>query len=414
MRNLLKNRTFLTLTSADIFETIGISLFNIILLTYAKNFTNANLMVSIVSVATIMPGVLGIFTGQIGDRTRNKRAWLAGTKFIQAILYLILAQLIKQQQVALLMIIILINIVSDLLGMYSGSLRMPIIQTKIPEAQQEEAIGINSGIATVMQMLGQAFGVSLLALTHDYQLAGYVNAATFFIAGIILTTGYSALEVQQTQQETPKFKKMLTEMKQTLEASSSVSAWALLGSILFLNAVGSSQDAIINLYLVDQGNKLPLPFGVSVLIINSVVVIGSILGSILHSGIFKKWSFKAVMTVCVISMELFYFDLLGLQSFWGIIVTMSIGGFCMGQANPKLTAALLKTADPEIIGSLTGLMNTVSIISMPIGTVGIVLLYNLVNPAVSYLISMILLFISIACLYLPNKKRQVATTHPVS
>lgn len=414
MKNLIKNQTFLTLTSADIFETIGTSLFNIILLTYAKNFAHANLMVSIVSVATVMPGVLGVFIGQIGDRTHNKRIWLAGTKFIQGILYLTLAQLINRHQVTLLMIIILINIISDLLGMYSGSLRMPIIQAKIAEAQQEEAVGINSGISTVMQMLGQAFGVSLLAITHDYQLAGYVNAATFFIAGVILIAGYQSLEVHQTHQKAPAFKKMLVEMKKTLEASASTNAWALLSSILFLNAVGSSQDAIINLYLVDQGDKLPLPFGVSVLIINSVVVIGSILGSILHSGIFKQWSFKSVMTVCVISMELFYLNLLGLQSFWGIIVTMGIGGFCMGQANPKLTAALLKVANPDIIGSLTGLMNTVCIISMPIGTIGIVLLYNVVNPAVSYLISMVLLFISIACLYLPNKKRQVATTHPVS
>lgn len=80
-----------------------------------------------------------------------------------------------------------------------------------------------------------------------------------------------------------------------------------------------------------------------------------------------------------------------------------IGGFCMGQANPKLTVDLLKTADEEIIGSLTGLMNTVSIISMPLGTIGIVLICNLINPALAYIVSMILLALLAVCLFLPKK-----------
>jgi Major Facilitator Superfamily. len=192
-------------------------------------------------------------------------------------------------------------------------------------------------------------------------------------------------------------------MKQALEKGSDTNAWALLGSIFFINAVGSSLDAVINLYLVDQGNKLPLPFSVSVLIINTVLVAGTILGSILHSGWFKNLSFRSVMITCVVALGLFYINLLSLKSFMIIIISMVIGGFCMGQANPKLTAALLKTADEEIIGSLTGLMNTVSIISMPLGTIGIVLICNLINPALAYIVSMILLALLAVCLFLPKK-----------
>ncbi|CAJ1189283.1 hypothetical protein CPR19092_LGOLGGFK_01220 [Companilactobacillus paralimentarius] len=403
MKNLIKNPAFMTLTGANFFETIGTSLFNIILLTYSRSFANASIMVSIVSVATVMPGVLGIVTGQIADRTSNKRVWLASTKFIQAGLYLLLAQLITQKQVFLLMIIILINIFSDIIGMYSNGLRMPIIQTKIDRESQEEALGITQGILTIMQTVGQAIGVSLLALTNDYQLAGYINALTFLVAGIILIFGYDSLKVEQIKHKSPSIHKLLGQMKQALEKGSDTNAWALLGSIFFINAVGSSLDAVINLYLVDQGNKLPLPFSVSVLIINTVLVAGTILGSILHSGWFKNLSFRSVMITCVVALGLFYINLLSLKSFMIIIISMVIGGFCMGQANPKLTAALLKTADEEIIGSLTGLMNTVSIISMPLGTIGIVLIYNLINPALAYIVSMILLALSAVCLFLPKK-----------
>lgn len=403
MKNLVRNQAFMTLTGADFFETIGTSLFNIILLTYARGFANASIMVSIVSVATVMPGVLGIITGQIADRTSNKRVWLASTKFIQAGLYILLAQLINQKQVFLLMIIILINIFSDIIGMYSNGLRMPIIQTKIDRESQEEAMGITQGILTIMQTVGQAVGVSLLALTNNYQLAGYINALTFLVAGIILIWGYDSLKVEQVKHKAPSIHKLLAQMKQALEKSSDTNAWALLGSIFFINAVGSSLDAVINLYLVDQGNKLPLPFSVSVLIINTVLVAGTILGSVLHSGWFKNLSFKSVMITCIIAWGLFYINLLSLKSFIAIIIPVAIGGFCMGQANPKLTAALLKTADEEIIGSLTGLMNTVSITSMPLGAIGIVLIYNLINPASAYIVSMILLALSAACLFLPKK-----------
>ncbi|GAB5055794.1 MFS transporter [Companilactobacillus alimentarius] len=405
MKNLIKNQTFLTLTSADIFETMGTSLFNIILLTYAKEFTHANAMVSLVSVATVMPGILGVLTGRIADRTHNKRIWLASTKFIQAGLYFLLAQLINQRQVVLLIIIILINIFSDIIGMYSGSLRMPIIQTKISNDLQEQAVGINQRISTIMQTVGQAIGVSLLALTNNYQLAGYINAFTFLIAGIILSTGYNSLKIQTPRQQTPSWHKLISQMKKALETSSDTNAWALLSSIFFMNAVGASLDAIINLYLIDQGNKLPLSFNVSVLTINTILVGGTILGSILHSGWFQKWSFRSVMSLCVFVLEIFYINLINWESFIIVLISMAIGGFCMGQINPKLTASLLKNADSEIVGSLTGLMNTISIISMPLGAIVLVLIYNIINPETAYIISMILLLLSLLCLFLPQKKQ---------
>ena len=141
MKNLGRNRAFVTLTVADLFETIGTSLFNIILLTYARTFAQANLMVSLVSVATVLPGILGMLTGRLADSQTNKRGWLAGLKFVQAALYLVLAQLITEKQVGLLLIIIVINLCSDVLGMLSGSLRMPLLQAKVASELQEEALG---------------------------------------------------------------------------------------------------------------------------------------------------------------------------------------------------------------------------------------------------------------------------------
>ena len=72
MLTLLKNRTLQTIASANFFTTLGVSLFNIILLTYAKNFPNPHWFVAIVSVVTVVPYVFGGLTGDSLIRRAEK------------------------------------------------------------------------------------------------------------------------------------------------------------------------------------------------------------------------------------------------------------------------------------------------------------------------------------------------------
>ncbi|WEE34781.1 MFS transporter [Lactiplantibacillus paraplantarum] len=401
MKNLSHNRAFVTLTVADIFETIGTSLFNIILLTYARTFAQASLMVSLVSVATVLPGVFGIITGRLADTQSNKRGWLVGLKFIQAMLYMVLAQLITSKQVGLLLIIIAINLCSDVLGMMSSSLRMPLLQAKVTADLQEEALGINQGIGVLVQTLGQALGVSILAATGDYQLAGYLNAVMFLLAGVVLLCGYGALKLPSVPAATtPPFRQLLQQVRVAMEAGAHMNVLALLASVLLLNAVGASVDALLNLYLIDHGAALPLSFGSAVLVMNTAFVIGSVAGNLLHTGWFQKWSFRAVMLTTVVTFEGLFINLLSWQNYWVVVTVMMIGGFCMGQANPKLMASLLKVADRQIVGSLSGIINSLATISIPIGSVGLVLLANVVGPQAAYLTAMGLLLACGGCLFI--------------
>ncbi|WFC01994.1 MFS transporter [Lactiplantibacillus pentosus] len=401
MKNLARNRAFVTLTAADLFETIGTSLFNIILLTYARTFAQASLMVSIVSVATVLPGIFSIMTGRLADSQPNKRGWLAGLKFFQAALYLVLAQLITGKQVGLLLIIIVINLCSDVFGMFSGSLRMPLLQAKVASEQQEEAIGINQGIGVLMQTMGQALGVSILAATGNYQVAGYLNALTFLIAGIVLLSGYGTLKMPTiTAAATPSFRQLLQQVRRVMESGTHMNVLALLGSLSLLNAVGASVDALLNLYLIHRADYLPLSFGVAVLVMNTATVIGNIVGNLLHTGWFQKWSFRSVMLTTMIMFAGLFINLLSWQNYWLVVAIMTIGGFCMGQANPKLMASLLKVADGSIVGSLSGIINSLITISMPIGSVGLVLLDNVVSPAAAYVTGIGMLLVSGGCLFI--------------
>nr|WP_231103687.1 hypothetical protein [Lactiplantibacillus pentosus] len=72
----------------------------------------------------------------------------------------------------------------------------------------------------------------------------------------------------------------------------------------------------------------------------------------------------------------------------------------MGQANPKLMASLLKIADRSIVGSLSGIINSLVTISMPIGSVGLVLLDNVVSPEAAYVTGIGMLLASGGCLFI--------------
>lgn len=405
MRALWQNRTFLTLTGADFFETLGISLFNIVLLTYAKTFTDAKVLISIVSVATVLPGVFGMFTGRLADQLVAKHRWLIGTKFLQAVLYVLLAQLITVHTRTVFMVVVVINVFSDILGGFSSNLRMPMLQAKVPTTIREEAIGVNQGVSTFMQIIGQAIGVALIGMTGDYQLAGYVNAGTFLLAGLVLLSGQRSIIVVITRAATrPTWRHLLVQIKTAFEASVGVNVVALFGNIMLINAVGASIDAIINLFLLSQGTRLPISFSVAVLITNTIFIIGMIVGSVLHMGIFESWSYQRFVWITIVTVTGIYLNLMTWQNYWLVVFGMGIAGFCMGQVNPKLNASLLRVADAEIVGSLQGLLTSLSAISLPIGSIGIVLVYNVVSSDAAYWLSIVLLMMSGSCLLIPTRQ----------
>ena len=401
MTQLVKNRAFMTLTGADVFETVGMSLFNIALLMYAKTFQQASLLVSIVSVATVLPAPLGIVTGRLADLTGHKRDWLIGTKFVQAGLYLVLAQVIDQRSLVVFGIVIGINMCSDVLGLFSSSLRLPILQAKVARDDQEQATGLNQGVMVLMETVGQALGVSLLALTHDYQLTGLVNAGTFLLAGLILLSGRRQLSVVVAPASHQSFWVLIKQVKQVLAQSAGINVVGLLLSMGFINAVGASIDAVLNLFLLQKATQLPLSFSLGVWVLNTVFVIGTIGGNLCHTGWFQRFSFRAVELMTLAVLGSIYLDLLTFQNYWVIVVGMGVAGFGMGQMNPKLYANLMKIAAADELGSINGVLSALATISIPVGSVGIVLIYNAISPIAAYGVSLGLLGLSAVSLFLP-------------
>ena len=210
MQTIFKNRAILTLTSANIVETFGVSIFNIILLTYAKGFPNATIMVSIISVATVIPGVFRFLAGRMADKSHNKSYFLILSKLIQAGMYIALSLIITKKTAYIFATVVAINIISDFLSGYSSDLRLPIIKNKVEDDYRQQVIGLNQSVSALLVPIGQSLGIAIIGMTHDYALAGMVNTMTFLLAAVILFLNRKLIAIpvdHQVKMPTKKNKK---------------------------------------------------------------------------------------------------------------------------------------------------------------------------------------------------------------
>ena len=78
--------------------------------------------------------------------------------------------------------------------------------------------------------------------------------------------------------------------------------------------------------------------------------------------------------------------------------------FITGFLNPTLDSKLMKNTDPSIMGSMWGIIGTLATVSIPFGTVGLVLIYNVVSPKAMFIVAIAVMVLAIALLIFNLKK----------
>lgn len=400
MKNLITNKANLTITGANLAETLGISIFNIILLTYAKSFQHPTALVSIVSLGSIVPGMLAVIIGRFADYSLNKSRFLIGAKIVQAALYVLLGLIITRRTFILFLVVVLINIVSDCLGIYSSSLRLPILKEKIPDERRQQVLGLNQSVTTLLQPVGQSLGITIIAATHDYALAGYINALTFLVAAGILMIGHRTIDVRiSAHPQKRRASDLRHQVITILQHSSGMNIISLLTSVIIVNGVAASIDALINLFILNHPHLTVLPFSVEILLVNVGFIAGSVIGSLAKSQFLDHLSYRTIMVTVTATILVLFINFIVGQNYWLLLAGMCFSTFCLGQLNPKLTAQIIATTDQTMIGTVTGALSSLVTIAVPLGSIGLVLLYNVVAPNAAYLTGICFLLIGIGALF---------------
>lgn len=407
----LKNKTAALLLSADFFETIGTSIYNIILLTYAKSFIHPKLFVSIVSISIIVPGLFGFIWGKLSDQTRRKSMNFTLMKFCQFLLYMLLAVVIVKKNTIVFAITILINVVSDCIGQYCGSLRASIIQNRIDEENQRSTLGLSSVISSLMVPLGQSLGVIILKITKAYYLAAIANALSFLISGLITLLGqkliyYYSNPSKTVTVETQQPKINMNKVKEAIYKATSMPFVNFIICLGLINAVGASIDSVISLFFISYPHATPFSFSVSLVIINTFYIVGSILGNITDISWLKNKSVIIILIYSSVLIAGIYLNFLLFKNFWLTVFLMFAVAFIIGFLNPTIDSKLMKNTDPAIMGSMWGIIGTLATVSIPFGTVGLVLIYNVVSPKAMFIVAIAVMLLAIALLMFNLKKEK--------
>ena len=265
-----------------------------------------------------------------------------------------------------------------------------VIQDRVGSADRQQVMGLNTSVSTIVEPLGQTLGVLIIAQWHDYALAGIVNAVTFIVAASCLWMGRSAIQSTPKVAVQARHASVWPVIQRVMVTTTGMGAVSYLGILMILNVATMGCDAILNLMFIDLAPRMPVSYSVAILMVNVVFVAGSVLGGITKNTWFDRLSLFQLLLAAILAPMLTYLILLAVPQLALILGGMFAVGFMSGKLDPKMFAIMMSQIDPHLTGTVFGTISSIVTLAAPVGSVGIVLLYNLVGAtaACSLVISM--------------------------
>ena len=384
-----KNKEYRKFSIASILSSAGDILFYLALMTYASRLKNYSLALSLIAISESVPRLFSSVGGYLADRTQNKFQKIVWMAMIRGALYLLVGFLFSQNIAGwnLVIMVIIINFISDTAGTYSGGLTTPLIIGLVKKDEIAEAEGFTSGVSQVITLVSQFVGSGLL-LFMSYSALAVINGLTFIVAGLIYYNIAGSQRkkgiatVTQEVDDRGFWATLVLALKQVKKASGLITTVLV---IAVLNGVLSTIEPLIS--IVIAGNRQVMVIGTysfTIALIGAMAGIGAALGSIFGTNLFKKVSLYLIIIFANIAGASVIIAILSKQ-IWFCLITYCILGFFAGTATPKLTQWMVGAVDRKILASSVGLINTILLIASPLMTTAFTTLSAVTNVQYSLL-----------------------------
>ena len=370
MNIFLKNKNYRKFTLASWLSGAGNILFYLALMTYASKLKNYSLALSLIAITESLPDLIQSLSGYLADRTHNKYrviVWLAVIRFA---LYMLVGLLFVTNIAGwnLVLMVIGLNFVSDLSGMYSGGLQTPLIVGLVGENEMAEAQGFTSGVSQLITLVAQFVGSGLL-LFMSYSELAIVNALTFLSAGLLYANiGASVRKQQPDQKEEVNdqnfFATISSSFKQVRQAHGLLTIVLV---VAMLNGLLSSVEPLISIVIAGNKSMLIGSYSFTIALLGAAAAIGLALGSAVGTRLLKNTSLFQLSLLSTISSAIMAVVILNKSSILCLILMTTLG-FLAGTSSPKLMQWLVVSVDRKILSSSAGLLNTILAIAGPLMT----------------------------------------------
>lgn len=185
-RSALSNRGFRTLWTSQAISNLGDSVHEIALIWIVYEVTGNPALMSATVVASLLPMVLtSLPAGVFVDRWDRKRL-LVGTTFLRGIAVLCIPLVGRYRPTYLVPTVIGVAFATGVLQAFFGPTKTAVVPELVPESDLDSANSLSELTRSLSRFL-YALGGVLVAYFGSY-VAFYVDAASFLLAGALLTT----------------------------------------------------------------------------------------------------------------------------------------------------------------------------------------------------------------------------------
>ena len=393
MNVFLKNRNFRQLLINQWISGFGDIVFYLALMNYVSAYSFAPLAVLLISISETLPQLIQVFTGVAADFQKKRIHKYLLIQFSKVLLYSLVTFLLLGQDFSflILLVICLINFLSDSLSYFSGAMLTPVY-IKVIEQDMTSAMGFRQASMSLVHILGNLAGGFLITWMSIGALAG-LNALTFVLAYL----GFRQISKNLHDLEpTLSNDKELTKANYWKHLLASLKVLLGLKDVVRLLLISSLGQVILNI-LTPVATLLLLkkPFGnlqvgqsLALLIVFSSA--GLILGNILSGSLLKKMSTKLAMYAS----QLFEgFILCGflLQDFLLVLIATFACAVAVGLLSPRLQKSVFSLIPEESMGAIQSAIN---LFSMAVPSILSMLLIALASSmGISYILPPLVLML---------------------
>ena len=386
MNIFLKNRNFRQLLINQWISGFGDIVFYLALMNYVSAYSFAPLAIFIISASETLPQFIQVFTGVAADFQKNRTQKYLFIQFSKVVLYSLVTLLLfgRDFSFLILLVICLINFLSDSLSYFSGAMLTPVY-IKVIEQDMTSAMGFRQASMSLVHILGNLAGGFLITWMSIGALAG-LNTLTFVLAYL----GFRQISKNLHDLEpTLSNDKELTKANYWKHLLASLKVLLGLKDVVRLLLISSLGQVILNiltpvatlLLLKKTFGNLQVGQSLALLIVFSSA--GLILGNILSGSLLKKLSTKLAMYAS----QLFEgFILCGffLQDFLLVLIATFACAVVVGLLSPRLQKSVFSLIPEESMGSIQSAINLFSM-AVP-GILSMLLIALASSMGISYIL----------------------------
>ncbi|QQP29459.1 MFS transporter [Lactobacillus ultunensis] len=372
MNIFLTNNNYRKFSTASFLSSAGDILFYLAFMTYASKLRNYSLALSLIAISESLPKLFTIFGGYFADRTRNKFRNIFLAAIIRCVLYTIVGFLFisNVDQWNLVIIVVIINLISDSCGAYSSGLVSPLIVDLVGKDNFGEAEGFTNGVNEIINIAAQFIGSALLLIT-SYSSLAFINALSFLLAGILFANvGLKQNKVSDSIENReintqPFFTTIKSSFKQVKKQ---VGLFEVVLIVAILNGSLSSMGSLIPIMIAANKNTMVISrYSFTIALMGVVVACGAALGSIFGTKLFKKFKIFS-MTILATLIALITTFAIFATNIYLVLGLYFLLALTASATSIKLTQWLVTAVEHKILASTVGLLNTILIASAPLMT----------------------------------------------